>query len=95
MIPTEWYCSKCDSAAHTFDSKVPHHPCSGFAGIMVPLIPRGQKAKVEAIEREDYIGKEDVQYDGNGRPIMSVVVTREDGQDCTVFAPVARAKGND
>jgi hypothetical protein len=44
---------------------------------------------VEAQEREDYVGKELVQTDGEGRPIMSVITTRDEGQDCAVLAPTA------
>jgi len=49
---------------------------------------------VEAREREDYVNGEVVQtvdVDGKARPIMSIVTTRDDGQDCTVLAPQARA----
>ena len=45
--------------------------------------------KVEAREREDYVGHELVQTDEAGRSVMSVVTTRDDGQDAIVFAPTA------
>jgi hypothetical protein len=54
------------------------------------MVPDGTRCKVEAIERGDYIGRETVQYDGDGRPIMSVVTTRDTGQDCAVLAPLAK-----
>jgi hypothetical protein len=57
------------------------------------MIQAGVKAKVKAVEREDYIGQEEVQYDGEGRPIQSVITTRDEGQDCTVYAPMATAGG--
>jgi hypothetical protein len=85
-----WHCQNCSSAARTVDAKVPHHPCPKLAGLMVPLVRRGESAKVEVVERQDYIGSELVQVDGHGRPVMAVVVTRDDGQDCTVFAPTAQ-----
>lgn len=85
-----WDCPNCTSSARTVDAKIPHHPCSGLAGLMVPLVLRGERAKVEAVERQDFIGGELVQLDGNGRPVMAAVVTRDDGQDCTVFAPTAQ-----
>lgn len=85
-----WCCPNCDSSARTVDARIPHHPCAGLAGLMVPLIRKGERAKVEAVEREDFIGSELVQVDGNGRPVMAAVVTRDDGQDCTVFAPTAQ-----
>lgn len=69
------------------------HPCPGLAGLMVPLVPAGQHCKVEAVEREDWIARELVQTDGEGRPVMAVVTTKDDGQDCTVFAPAATAEG--
>lgn len=56
------------------------------------MLPEGVEAKVTAHEREDYIGNEKVQLDGNGRPIMSITTEREDGQDVVVFAPTASAK---
>jgi hypothetical protein len=42
------------------------------------------------VEREDYVGKEIVRVDANGRPIMAVKTIRNDGEDCHVFAPTAR-----
>lgn len=68
------------------------HPCRGLSGLMVALVPHGTSCKVEVREREDYVGKELVQADVNGRPLMSVVTTRDDGQDVTVFAPTAQGK---
>jgi len=65
------------------------HRCPGLAGLSAPMVPAGTRAKVEAVEREDYIGAEDVQYDGNGRPIMAVVTTRDEGNDVAVYAPTA------
>lgn len=88
--PQLWHCPHCpDVSARTVDDKIPHHPCHGFAGLMAPLQRVGERVKVEAVEREDYIGSELVQLDENGRPVMAVVTTRDDGQDCTVFAPTA------
>lgn len=95
---TRWYCPNCNESAFTQNSdKMPMHQCRGLAGLMVPLIKEGTKAKVERVEREDYIGDEDVQFDGEGKPTMSVVTTRDDGQDCVIFAPSANigVKGED
>jgi hypothetical protein len=89
-MSTYWYCARgCDAWARTVDDKKPFHRCPKLALIMTPLVPRGVAAKVEAREREDYVGSELVQTDANGRPIMSVVTTRDEGQDCAVFAPLA------
>jgi hypothetical protein len=66
------------------------HTCRGLKGLTAPMVPAGTKCKIEAHEREDYIGDELVQVDGDNRPIMSTVITREDGNDTTVYAPTAR-----
>src|SRR5689334_10692169 len=65
------------------------HDCPAL-GILAPLVPEGTRAKVEKVEREDYAGKEHLTLDADGRPIMSVITTRDDGQDCAVFAPLAK-----
>ena len=86
-----WYCPRCTEAASTVpgSTQVPWHNCSGLAGLHVALLQEGVKAKVEAVEREDWIGSEDVQYDAAGRPVMATVTTRDDGQDVAVYAPCA------
>lgn len=86
-----WACPSCDSQAQTVDAKIPMHPCRGLKGLVAPLVPLGAKAKHEVVEREDLVGSEVVQTDGDGRPIMSVITTRDDGQDCTVYSPTAQA----
>lgn len=89
-----WECPNCDLQEVTYDQQ-PHtrfHRCPGLLGGMTaPMVPAGTKAKVTAHEREDYIGDELVQLH-NGRPVMSVITEREDGQDCAVFAPTARMR---
>lgn len=84
-----WYCQRCSAAARTVDDKIPMHPCPGMAGLLVPLAREGTKLAHVANEREDYVGKEVVQTDENGRPVMNVVTKRDDGEDCTVYAPTA------
>lgn len=88
--PTHWVCSHCPAEDVT-PASVPNrfHSCRGLAGITAPMVPAGLRCKVEVREREEYVGREDVQYDGNRRPVMSVVTTRDDGQDCLVLAPCA------
>lgn len=85
-----WSCPNCTAHAATFDAKVPWHDCKGLAGLHVALLPEGTKAKVEAVERGDYIAGEDVRYDGEGRPVMAAVTTRDDGNDVAVYAPTAQ-----
>lgn len=87
-----WECPNCDVTAVTREAR-PHtefHNCRGLAGLCAPMVPAGTRCKVTAHEREDYVGKELVQLNRERRPIMSVITTREDGQDCTVYAPTAR-----
>lgn len=84
-----WECPNCDVADVTREAE-PHtrfHACAKLGGFSAPMVPAGTRCKVEAVEREDYIGGEDVQYDPNGRPIMSIVTTRDEGTDCAVYAP--------
>ena len=89
-----WSCPNCMTTDVTHEVH-PHsrmHRCRGLGGLTVPMVPDGTVCKVEAIERADYIGKELVQLDAYNRPIMSVVTTRDNGQDCTVYAPTAKGE---
>lgn len=88
-----WECPNCEHTDRTFEAE-PHsrfHFCRGLRGLTAPMVPAGTRCKVEAHERGDYVGDELVQVDGAGRPVMSVVTTRDDGTDCAVFAPCATA----
>lgn len=89
-----WECPSCDFTDVTREQR-PHsrmHNCSGLAGLSVPMVPAGTRAEHRAVEREDFIGRERVQFDGNGRPIMAVTTVRDDGQDSTIYAPTATAR---
>ena len=90
-----WECPSCDLQQVTRrpDVHTEFHHCAGLAGLWAPMVPAGTKAKLEVNEREDYIGKEHVQLH-EGRPVMNVVVTRDEGQDCTIFAPSAGGSGS-
>jgi len=68
------------------------HNCSGHGGLLVPMVPDGTRAKVTIVEREDYVGDQLVRLH-EGRPVMAVVVTREEGEDRVVFAPTAVGGG--
>lgn len=86
-----WVCPNCDLQEITHGTR-PHtrfHSCRGALGMTTPMVPDGVQAKVELVEREDYIGRELVQLGPEGRPWMSAVTTRDDGQDCTVYASTA------
>ena len=58
------------------------------------MVPAGTRCKVEAVERQDYINGDHVRLDGEGRPVMAVVTTRDDGNDVAVYAPTATARGS-
>lgn len=100
MIPVltpiyDWYCPNCGLTDQTREAR-PHsryHTCPKLRGLSAPMLPAGTAAKVEVREREDYIGNEMVRTDAAGRPIMSIVTTRDEGQDCMVFAPTATVQG--
>lgn len=87
-----WVCPNCDKQEVTGLVGNRFHLCPGLNGLMAPMVLEGVKCKVEAEVREDYVGGEILRYDGNGRPIAAVNVTREDGNDVVVFAPCAIAK---
>lgn len=88
-----WECPNCVTTKVTREPRphTPFHPCRGLAGLMTPFVPAGTRCKIEANEREDYIGRELVQVNAHGRPVMNVTVTRDSGQDCAVYAPAATA----
>lgn len=90
-----WRCPNCTLRARTTrpGAPLPFHACRGLRGLNAPLVPDGVRCKVEAVEREDYIGRELVTTDGEGRPIMRVETTRDEGNDVAVFAPCATAGG--
>ena len=90
-----WMCPNCtltdvthlpaDAVASQF------HPCPGLKGLTAPMVQEGTRAKVEAVERGDYLNGDMVTRDGDGRPVMAVETTRDEGTDRAVFAPCATA----
>jgi hypothetical protein len=90
-----WSCPNCPQTHVTHEARphTPFHPCRGLKGLTAPFIAAGTKAKVETKEREDYVGSESVTLDGEERPIMAVITTRDDGTDCAVMAPSATTSG--
>jgi len=95
---TLWTCPNCDLVEQTHNAE-PHtrfHACKGLQGLTAPMVQAGTRAKVTAVEREDYIGNEQVQLSPEGRPIMAVITEREDGSnDVAVFAPTANGKAEE
>lgn len=93
LTPPEqrWVCPNCTEFAITVGESNRYHECRGLAGLCAPMVPEGMRCVVRALEREDYVGDELVQYDGNGRPIMAIVTERFDGSnDLVVNAPTAQ-----
>jgi hypothetical protein len=91
-----WECPNCTQRAVTREviPQARYHQCAGLRGMTAPMVLEGSDVKVEAVEREDYVGSETVTTDGEGRPIMAVITTRADGSnDCAVMAPCATNKG--
>lgn len=87
-----WECPNCTQCARTQGhARTPFHRCKGLRGLNAPLVPEGTVCKVETVERGDWVGTEMVQTDGEGRPVMAITTTRDDGVDCTVLAPCATA----
>lgn len=89
--PRLWECPNCDTTAVKV-APLNHqefHNCPGMAGLSIPMVEHGVKAKVTSNEREDYVGKEIVTTNEDNRPIMNVTIEREDGNDCFVYAPTA------
>lgn len=95
LTPPEqrWVCPNCVQTAVTHEAR-PHtefHFCRGLLGMWAPMVAAGTRCKVELVRRGDYVGNEVVQVDGEGRPVMSAQITRDDGMDCAIYAPMARA----
>jgi hypothetical protein len=95
-VETNWYCPNC-THTHVSLTALKHavvHICPGLHGLIAPLVRVGTKCKVEVKYREDYVGQDVVTLTNDGRPVMAIVTTRDDGQDCRVLAPVAVGGGS-
>ena len=69
------------------------HNCPRLHGLSAPLVPVEADCKVEAVEREDYLGDEIQAKGENGTPYMSIKTTHADGHnDLAVNAPLAQAR---
>lgn len=87
-----WVCPNCAATAVTVGADNRFHSCPGLAGILAPMVLDGVRCAVRAVVREDYVGREDVRHDGEGRPVMAVETIRDDGTDRVVFAPTAHVR---
>lgn len=90
-----WSCPNCNYTRVTYKSgrQAVVHTCRGLRGLIAPLVEDGIKVKVTARERDDYLDGAVAQVDGEGRPVMAIVTTRDDGEDCRVLAPLATLRG--
>jgi len=90
-----WSCPNCTTTRVTHEARphTPFHPCRGLKGLSAPLVADGSDCVVETRDRDDYVGKETVQANGEGRPVMSIVTRYGDGRnDCAVLAPCATSR---
>jgi hypothetical protein len=90
-----WRCPNCGREKQTQRAgpHTPLHQCPRLRGAWAPFVEAHVNARLELVERGDYVNGDLVQVDGEGRPVMSVVTHRDNGQDCTIFAPCATANG--
>ena len=69
------------------------HNCPKLHMLSAPLVPVTADCKVEAIDREDYLGDEIQNKGDDGRPYMAVETTHADGHtDLAVNAAMAHAE---
>lgn len=92
MPEQRWVCPRCSVTDVTRGKPNRFHHCAGMAGLLAPLVPYGTDCTLEAVVREDYVRREAVRLDGDGRPVMAVATRRADGSnDLLVYAPTAQA----
>jgi hypothetical protein len=92
LLATErrWECPNCTAQEVTRNlppNAQRFHACRGLKGLTAPMVPAGTRCKVEAVGRQGDIGTDLVRRDGEGRPVMGIQTTRDDGTDFAVFAP--------
>jgi len=95
---TDWYCPNCQitlTAPEPPPGQAKFHVCGSLHGLTAPLIRAGVRCKVEAEERQDYLGTEIQATGDDGKPYMAVRTTRDDGCDLAVNAGLAQARLGD
>lgn len=95
LPPQEWYCPNCvvtDVTQPLPPGQSRYHACAGLHGLNAPLVRAGMRVKVEAEQREDYLNGDQQATGDDGKVYMAVRVTRDDGDDVTVFAGLAHAE---
>ena len=94
---TDLRCPQCGKTARVrnmVQKSARMHQCPKLRGLLAPMLREGVQAEVVLHERDDYVGKADVQLDPERqRPVMSMETRYADGHtDLTVYAPRARLK---
>jgi hypothetical protein len=89
LPPVVYVCDKCPTRSRVggADRRVPMHDCPGRALMSVPLVPEGQRGELRLIERDDYVGTEDVRTDAEGRVFMRAELETATGISAWVYAP--------
>lgn len=92
----DWHCPNCGRSDRTPmmpANAARFHDCPRLRGLVAPLVRAGTDCKVIAVERQDYLGREQQRTGDDGRPYMAVVTQRADGStDVAAFAAVATAR---
>lgn len=100
MNDTDWFtdlrCPNCGKTARVRNLVIKSarmHQCPKLRGLLTPMVREGVKAEIVINEREDYIGRTDVQLDPElKRPVMNMRTEYADGHnDTIVYASLARA----
>lgn len=100
LYPPVLVCAHCGHRELARPVKVPlgggtsvMHACRALGGLAAPLVaegdPRYRRYGLERVSREDYVGREVVARDEDGRVAMATEITRDDGTDRAVLAPCA------
>ena len=91
---TDLKCPQCGKTARVKDMQVKSarmHQCPKLRGLVTPMVKEGVQAQIVINEREDYVGRTNVQLDPElKRPVMNMRTEYADGHnDTIVYAPSA------
>ena len=98
QVPLEdWYCPNGCYCTERIPPIPPgssrFHSCPQLHGLNAPLVRVGTDCKVEAVERDDYLGDEIQRHGDDGKAYMAIKTTHADGSnDLAVNAPLATAR---
>ena len=92
----DWECPRCGKTDRTRPqpaNAARMHDCPQLHGLTAPLVPAGTDCTLRAVERQDYLGREEQRAGDDGRPYMAVETVHADGHtDAVVFAAVATTR---